>query len=118
MPRYIDAELFSKNLMIQVYLADDEEFTKAFVKGMELVKKAEEETPTADVQEVKHAKNLCEDYPWAQENYCRLGDNNFLALFECSLCRWCDDDTTTGSTSVYNYCPNCGAKMDGGKHET
>ena len=30
---------------------------------------------------------------------------------------WCDDDTTTGSTSVYNYCPNCGAKMDGGKDE-
>lgn len=57
---------------------------------------------TADVQKVKHAKNLCEDYP---------------SLFECSLCRWCDDDTTTGSTSVYNYCPNCGAKMDGGKHE-
>ena len=102
MPRYIDAELFSKNLMMQVYLADDEDFTKAFVKGMELVKKAEEETPTADVQEMKHAKNLCEDYP---------------SLFECSLCRWCDDDTTTGSTSVYNYCPNCGAKMNGGKHE-
>ena len=77
--------------------------SKAFVKGMELVKKAEEETPTADVQEVKHAKNLCEDYP---------------SLFECSLCNWCDDDTTTGSTSVYNYCPNCGAKMDGGRDET
>ena len=40
---------------------------------------------------------------------CKVGP----PLFGCSLCRWCDDDTTTGSTSVYNYCPNCGAKMDG-----
>ncbi len=102
MPRYIDAELFSKNLMMRVYLADDEDFTKAFVKGMELVKKAEEETPTADVQEVRHGENLCEDFP---------------SLFQCSLCNWYDDDTTTGNTSVYNYCPNCGAKMDGCEHE-
>lgn len=52
---------------------------------------------TADVREVKHGKNICKDYP---------------SLFECSLCRWYDNDTTTGNTSVYNYCPNCGAKMD------
>lgn len=37
--------------------------------------------------------------------------------FECSVCHWSDDDTTTGDTSVYNYCPNCGAKMDGGNNE-
>ena len=49
MARYIDAEDFAKRLAIYVYMAEDEDFTKAFVKGMELVKKAENETPTADV---------------------------------------------------------------------
>ena len=38
------------------------------------------------------------------------------SLFECSVCGWSDDDTTTGDTAVYNYCPNCGAKMDGEEH--
>ena len=40
--------------------------------------------------------NVREDYP---------------SLFECSSCGWCDDDTTTGDTIVYNYCPNCGGKV-------
>lgn len=35
------------------------------------------------------------------------------SLFECSVCHWYDWDTTTGDTSDYNYCPNCGAKMKG-----
>lgn len=56
MARYIDAELFDKKLAMEVYLADDEDFTKAFVRGMELVKKAENETPIADVQEVVRCK--------------------------------------------------------------
>ena len=57
MARYIDAELFDKKLAMEVYFADDEDFTKAFVRGMELVKKAENETPTADVQEVVRCKD-------------------------------------------------------------
>ena len=57
MARYIDAELFDKKLAMEVYLADDEDFTKAFVRGMELVKKAENKTPTADVVEVIRCKD-------------------------------------------------------------
>lgn len=40
------------------------------------------------------------------------------SLFECSVCGWRDTDTLTGDTSTYNYCPNCGAKMDGDEHGT
>lgn len=98
MSRYIDAELFSKNLMIQVYLADDEEFTKAFVRGMELVKKAEEETPTADVQEVRRGKWIIDE------------DGGVVICSEC------------GEEHMWNdfrppYCDMCGAKMDGGKSD-
>lgn len=100
MSRYIDAELFSKNLMMQVYLADDEDFTKAFVKGMELVKKAEEETPTADVQEVKHGRWIGK--PISGYSNCR-----------CSVCNSvCEIHAIAGSV-MQKYCPNCGAKLDG-----
>ena len=34
------------------------------------------------------------------------------SLFDCSECGWTDCDTYTGDTTTYNYCPNCGAKMD------
>ena len=57
--------------------------------------------PTADVVEVKHGRNI-EDIP---------------SLFECSLCGWCDLDLYTSDTGIYNYCPNCGARIDGGVKE-
>ena len=50
----------------------------------------------ADVAPVRHGRNINAEWP---------------SLFECSVCGWSDDDTTTGDTAVYNYCPNCGAKM-------
>lgn len=96
MPRYIDAELFSKNLMMQVYLADDEDFTKAFVKGMELVKKAEEETPTADVQEVKHGT-------WELKTKTNA---------HCSNCNFI---RSTETQIGWKYCPKCGARMENGE---
>ena len=53
--------------------------------------------PAADVQEVKHAKNLQNLFKWT---------------FECSLCHWCDEDTYCNDASGLKFCPNCGAKMD------
>ena len=50
----------------------------------------------ADVAPVRHGRNINAEWP---------------SLFECSVCGWSDDDTTTGDTAIYNYCPNCGAKM-------
>lgn len=49
---------------------------------------------------VVHGKNLKEDWP---------------SLFECSVCGCDSMDTYTFEPSKINYCPSCGAKMDGGK---
>ena len=61
------------------------------------------EMPAADVAEVVHGRWIdgAEDFTCGNHNA------------ECSICRcyvsWngCDED--------FNYCPNCGAKMDGGE---
>lgn len=102
MSRYIDAEtiliLFNEKFketqkLIEAGETQLDNLAEGFTEADEVVRSV----PPADVQEVRHGKNICKDYP---------------SLFECSLCRWYDDDTTTGNTSVYNYCPNCGTKMD------
>lgn len=61
------------------------------------------DTPAADVAEVVHGRWIdgAEDFTCGNHNA------------ECSICRcyvsWdgCDED--------FNYCPNCGARMDGGE---
>ena len=53
----------------------------------------------ADVAPVRHGK-------WLYGDYYDIGD-------VCSECDW-DSKMTHPS---YRYCPNCGAKMDGGKDE-
>ena len=53
--------------------------------------------PTADVVEVKHGRcKFCEDIDWLYEVVCYHPNDN------------------GGSTDIpINFCPNCGAKMDG-----
>lgn len=53
---------------------------------------------SADVAPVVHGKNLDRETP---------------SIFTCSVCGWHSWDTYCGDTSEYNYCPNCGARMDG-----
>ena len=61
-----------------------------------------EEAPAADVQEVKHGEwKLCYE-DWRRQI---TGD-------ECSACGFQRYGTCI---SHCHYCPNCGAKMDGGK---
>lgn len=56
--------------------------------------------PAADVVEVKHGK-------WIKKNDC--------AFPVCSECHtWTDE---LQGTAEFNYCPNCGAKMDGRRSE-
>lgn len=38
---------------------------------------------------------------------------NTLSQFRCTFCRWWSFDPSIDG--VYNYCPNCGAKMDEGE---
>ena len=61
--------------------------------------------PAADVAEVVHGEWLRSDDDW-----------NSLTTIQCSLCseEWCFETYDDVSLLNYKYCPNCGAKMDGG----
>ena len=87
MPRYIDVEniklkgisVFDQNLEMLIPLSD--------------VRKSLQMTPTADVQEVKHAK-------WKVVANYKVG---------CTNCHRIRDIKTQYG---WKFCPNCGAKMD------
>ena len=61
--------------------------------------------PAADVAEVVHGEWLRADDDW-----------NSLTTIQCSLCseEWCFETDDDVSLLNYKYCPNCGARMDGG----
>ena len=98
MARYIDeseikftGEVYSDDSEIYVRLSD--------------VKKAIAQTPTADVEEVKHGEWI-KKYPLYKID----------GIFVCSNCKHELDIATGEETPIdrgFFYCPNCGAKMDG-----
>jgi hypothetical protein len=97
MSRYIDAEQIP---LITTRGVD--ESGDIFVSLMD-VWKALNKTPTADVEEVRHGV-------WIEQIY-DYGEYLITEGFACSVCglELMDND--------YNYCPNCGARMDGERRE-
>lgn len=62
------------------------------------------ELPTADVAPVVHGRWLHTD--WAY---------HWTSLDKCSVCDYHDEKRQ--HLGNYSYCPNCGAKMDGGAED-
>lgn len=94
MSRYIDADAVLDRL------PDDLPY-----KGS--VRRVLMQAPTADVVEVRHGKWVSYIHPVCLS--CDL-------YYKCSVCGECDpwQHTTRGHA---NYCPHCGAKMDGERRE-
>ena len=57
--------------------------------------------PAADVAPVRHGR-------WVEKEKYTFG-----IMYECSLC----ENRILDNGHTWNYCPNCGAKMDGGKND-
>lgn len=62
-----------------------------------------ERAPLPDVREVKHAQ-------W-MDHAARYRVGNIVREYVCSNCYYVSSD------DEMKYCPECGAKMDGGKNE-
>ena len=95
MPRYIDADEFVKRVI---------QYSRQSTKTIGL---ALADTPTADVQEVKHGK-------WV----------NHKGLYQCSCCKhiwselwWVESCPMERMYKIMPFYPNCGAKMDGEEND-
>ena len=99
MARYIDAEELLNKRPFTISGGKPCEYLEGFLDCVDEAKEAINNTPTADVAEVKHGywKECFED--WRKQ----------IAGDECSVCGFQYYGT---SITHYNYCPNCGAKMD------
>lgn len=60
------------------------------------------EQPTADVQEVKHGD-------WLKPGNDPIDNKQWI----CSECKGLTETAYYCGHCYYNYCPNCGARMDG-----
>ena len=63
--------------------------------------------PTVDVAPVVHAQ-------WDGEGDGYADGGIILDVWYCSKCGHCIDDGTDDPVYLPKYCPECGAKMDGG----
>ena len=95
MDGYIDREELMK-FPIRRNHYDKEHGNKHFIYGIETVLEYAENLPAADVAPVRHGRWI------EQEKY------TFGTMYDCSIC----DNRILDNGHSWNYCPNCGAKMD------
>ena len=97
MPRYIDADIAKAKL--KEYCIDDDNEVGKWYDIMGIDECIDEIIPTADVRENVRGK-------WKR----RIVDGGWNANLVCSECGY-----TLMIEDGYNFCPNCGADMRGGK---
>ena len=98
--RLIDANALYGCLKVELELTNGlraDVYWRGFNNGLTMAQAVVNQAPTVDAVEVVHGFNTY--------------DHN--SAFECSVCGFSDWDTMTADDGKYNYCPSCGAKMDG-----
>lgn len=97
---YIDRDLLLKDIDESVVFSVRSGKTSPEIRGANKIIDRIKNAPTADVVEVKRGE-------W--KNKPIAGYSNI----RCSVC----NSVFTSQTGKWNYCPNCGAIMNGGKEE-
>ena len=96
MAEYIDKEIVLS--LVQPDTPEDDKAAVTIATAKKLVRSIVYRTPTADVAPVVHGR-------WIEKEKYTFG-----IMYDCSLC----EDRILDNGHPWNYCPNCGAKMDGG----
>lgn len=100
MSRYIDAdkieEVIRNDVPLKYFMTSS--YNVAIQNGLKIAEFLNDKIPTADVKEVKHGQ--WSSFPAYKNNYTDI-------CYECTECGCVDTDPM-------NFCPNCGARMDGG----
>ena len=96
MAEYIDKEIVLS--LVQPDTPEDDKAAVTIATAKKLVRSIVYRIPTADVAPVVHGR-------WIEkEKY------SFGIMYDCSLC----ENRILDTGHPWHYCPNCGAKMDGG----
>lgn len=106
MDEYIDLETLKERFRKRIkWLEKDvhDQYSFGLFHGCEYDANLINELPAADVAPVRHGR-------WIEYTKVIIPDpyNKWEQAWKCSECGF-DDGFV-----AYNYCPNCGAKMDGG----
>ena len=96
MAEYIDKEILLS--LVQPDTPEDDKAAVTIATAKKLVRSIVYSTPTADVAPVVHGR-------WIEKEKYTFG-----IMYDCSLC----ENRILDNGHPWNYCPNCGAKMDGG----
>ena len=98
MAEYIEREAISEEIRKDYYKTPRNfAYGEGFDRGLDRAQRAILDAPAADVAPVRHGK-------WEI-----VVGSNGKEYMVCTCCRVSQD-----LTGVFTYCPNCGAKMDGG----
>lgn len=112
MTEYIERKLLKKRFLKDLdWLKKDihDEYSRALYDCCESDIDLIDEIPAADVAPVVHGKWIS----WAEaDNYIPSPNR-----YECSVCHDAAQVLVSGFEMLSFYCPNCGAKMDGGVSE-
>ena len=127
MAEYIEREALSEEIR-KYYYKNPPNFSygEGFDRGLDRAQRAILDAPAADVAEVRHGRWLLEankdkvNCRWnvtAECSNCCDEKKEIWAGFFPNVPDWLARDTAlidAKSVKLSNYCPNCGAKMDGG----
>ena len=102
MAEYIEREAISEEIR-KYYYKNPPNFSygEGFDRGLDRAQRAILDAPAADVVPVVHGRWV-DAYPDIESN----------PMFMYGICSECGFEQ--GISKYLNYCPNCGAKMDGG----
>lgn len=103
MADYISREAADKALTIAA-AADKDKNRRIWAKAICVL----HDLPAADVEPVRHGRWIT----WAEADNCIPSPNRH----ECSICHDAAQVLVNGVELLSAYCPNCGAKMDGGEN--
>lgn len=106
MAEYIDKQAFVDSIREAV-----RKYPNTFYNGLEVARQIAHDMDAADVQPVRHGR-------WEQKEVFEAKD--CVDELQSAFCPVCQRYHTTPYSyyfSHYNYCPNCGAKMDGERKE-
>ena len=86
-------------------------YPNSFYNGIEVARTAIRKLPAVDAVEVKHGR-------WEErEVFAAKGNVDMLQSAFCTVCQKYHTTPYSYYFTIYNFCPWCGAKMDGGNNE-